>query len=216
MDKKPAKKGAMAPATKAILLTSGPHGVPKDAADMDREMYEKKELRRTTPLLKAYREKHGIAEATKAERRLPELEKEQTVHFTKQPAKKSAAGKVLGGKEKKSDQPKETGGMGTPVAEYSEAGPFSCGMCWYLQSQEPRQDPLGLCNEPHMLRDPKTEKTTEGGTTFAIVDKVHGCCRFIDPVKPTEPREEFVFAGDSEEEAEEHGHEDKDEGTESE
>jgi hypothetical protein len=126
---------------------------------------------------------------------------------------KSEVGKILGGKAKSTDQPKETGGMGTPVAEYSEAGPFSCGMCWYLQSQEPRQDPLGLCNEPHMLRDPKTEKTKEGGKTFAVVDKVHGCCRFIDPVKPTEPREEFVFAGDSEEEAEEHGHEVNDEGS---
>jgi hypothetical protein len=121
---------------------------------------------------------------------------------------------VLGSKDKE-DAPQKHG-MGTPVAEYSEAGPFSCGQCWYLQSTEPRKNPQGLCNEPHMLRDPKTEKTDVDGTTFAVVDKVHGCCRFIDPVKPTEPREEFVFAGDSEEEAEEHGHEDKDEGTESE
>lgn len=123
--------------------------------------------------------------------------------------------KVLGSaKDKKAS--KETGGMGTPVAEYSEAGPFSCGQCWYLQSMEPRKDPKGFCNEPHMLRDPKTAKVTVGDTTFAIVDKVHGCCRFIDPVKPTEPDEKFVFAGDSHEEAEEHGHADPDEHTESE
>ncbi len=99
---------------------------------------------------------------------------------------------------------KKTQGMGTPLAEYSEAGPFSCGQCWYLQSAEPRKDPQGLCNEPHMLRDPKTEKTEEDGKTFAVVDKHHGCCRFIDPVKPTEPRAKFVFAGDSAEESEEH------------
>lgn len=110
---------------------------------------------------------------------------------------------VLG--SKKSEYPwKKTQGMGTPVAEYSEAGPFSCGQCWYLQSMEPRKEPQGFCNEPHMLRDPKTEKLTVGDKTFAVVDKHHGCCRFIDPVKPTEPREKFVFAGDSEEESEEH------------
>lgn len=114
---------------------------------------------------------------------------------------------VLGSKaDKKNEYPwKKTQGMGTPVAEYSEAGPFSCGSCWYLQSMEPRKDPQGFCNEPHMLRDPKTEKIVLGDDqTFAVVDKHHGCCRFIDPVKPTEPNEKFVFAGDPEEESEEH------------
>lgn len=133
---------------------------------------------------------------------------------------------ILGSKSDDEKPEVKKRGMGTPLAEYSEAGPFSCAACWYLMSTEPRKDPQGFCDEPHMLRDPKTEKAVVGGTTFAVVDKHHGCCRFIDPVKPTGPREEFVFAGDSEEESEEHhemsetpgeeseehGHEDSDEG----
>jgi hypothetical protein len=111
---------------------------------------------------------------------------------------------VLGSQNENNKPEYKKRGMGTPTAEYSEAGPFSCGSCWYLQSMEPRKEPQGLCNEPHMLRDPKTEKMTAGAQTFAVVDKVHGCCRFIDPVKPTEPKEKFVFAGDSEAEFEEH------------
>jgi len=110
---------------------------------------------------------------------------------------------ILGGKKDKYPWKKEEG-MGTPLAEYSEAGPFNCAGCWYLQSVEPRKEPKGLCNEPHMLKDPETDKVTVGGTTFAIVDKVHGCCRFIDPVKHCSVNEKFVFAGDPEEESEEH------------
>lgn len=110
---------------------------------------------------------------------------------------------ILGGKKDEYPWKKEEG-MGTELAEYSEAGPFNCAGCWYLQSTEPRKDPKGLCNEPHMIKDPETDKVTTGGKTFAIVDKVHGCCRFIDPVKHSKVNEKFVFAGDLEEESEEH------------
>ena len=115
---------------------------------------------------------------------------------------------VLGGKsveEKKEEYPwKKKKGMGTPLAEYSEAGPFTCASCWYLISTEPREDPHGQCSEPHMLADPDTKKVKRGGKTLAVVNKQFGCCRFIDPVKLEPPKPEFLFAGDREEEAEEH------------
>lgn len=115
---------------------------------------------------------------------------------------------VLGSKaveKKKKEYPwSKKRGMGTSVSEYSEAGPFACRSCWYLISMEPRKDPEGYCNEPHMLKDPDTEKIKKDGKTFAIVNKERGCCRFIDIVKPSEPKKEFIFAGDPEEEAEEH------------
>jgi hypothetical protein len=119
-----------------------------------------------------------------------------------------AAKDVLGSKsieKKKTEYPwKKTKGMGTPTAEYSESGPFSCGVCWYLKCSEPRKDPEGLCNEPHMLHDPDTEKTVVDGKPYAVVNKYMGCCRFIDPVDIGERKKEFVFAGDPEEESEEH------------
>jgi hypothetical protein len=115
---------------------------------------------------------------------------------------------VLGGKtlkEKKLEYPwSKEQGMGTPLAEYSESGPFSCSVCWYLKCAEPRKDPEGLCNEPHMLHDPDTKKQVVKGQPYATVNKYFGCCRFIDPVDTGEPKKEFVFAGEPEEESEEH------------
>ncbi len=115
---------------------------------------------------------------------------------------------ILGSKSKeakKGEYPwKKKQGMGTPVAEYSEAGPFVCRSCWYLKSTEPRKDAKGYCNEPHMLADPDTKKVKLDKQTFAVVNKDFGCCRFIDPVKPAVPKPEFLFVGDPEEESEEH------------
>jgi hypothetical protein len=92
-------------------------------------------------------------------------------------------------------------GMGTPLAEYSEDGPFSCMDCWYLQNREPRSEPKGRCNEPHMMKDPKTKKDDTG---LAIVNKRHGCCRWVDPVKCEGVDEDFVVANDSKKEEKEH------------
>ena len=92
-------------------------------------------------------------------------------------------------------------GMGTPLAEYGEDGPYHCINCWYLSSLEPRGEPLGRCTEPHMLRDPKTKKDEQG---MAIVNKMHGCCRWVDPVKCEGVDPDFVFANDSDKEEEEH------------
>jgi hypothetical protein len=92
-------------------------------------------------------------------------------------------------------------GMGTPVAEYAEDGPYHCMDCWYLASQEPRAEPRGRCNEPHMLKDPKVKKDAQG---MAIVHKQRGCCRFVDPVKHEPVDKDFVFAKDSKEEEKEH------------
>src|SRR6266436_1587779 len=94
-------------------------------------------------------------------------------------------------------------GMGTPVAEYSESGPFSCLNCWYLKSTEPRKETHGLCSEPHMLKDPAVKKVSVDEKSYAIVNKFFGCCRYVDPVDPGERSEEFTFVGDSEEESEE-------------
>jgi len=82
--KRPAKKGAITPATQAILRTgtSGQGSLKQDAEELDRQLYEKRELRKTIPLLKAYRDKHGIGKPTPAEDRLPELVKKQTVRFS--------------------------------------------------------------------------------------------------------------------------------------
>jgi len=92
-------------------------------------------------------------------------------------------------------------GMGTPVAEYGEDGPYHCINCWYLQNLEPRGEPLGRCNEPHMMKDPKTKKDESG---LAIVNKKYGCCRYVDPVKCEGVDEKFVFAHDSDKEEKEH------------
>lgn len=113
------------------------------------------------------------------------------------------AKEVLGSKKEKEDI--KSRGMGTRTAEYSEAGPFSCMNCWYLDSTEPRSEAKGHCNEAHMLRDPEVEKEKVGGKKLAVVNKFYGCCRFIDPVVPRDRKNKFVFAGDPEEEAEEHG-----------
>jgi hypothetical protein len=92
-------------------------------------------------------------------------------------------------------------GMGTPVAEYGEDGPYHCINCWYLASAEPRGEPLGRCNESHMLKDPKVKKDEQG---MAIVNKMLGCCRFVDPIKCEGADKDFVFAKDSKEEEKEH------------
>lgn len=92
-------------------------------------------------------------------------------------------------------------GMGTPVAEYGEDGPYHCSNCWFLQNLEPRGEPLGRCNEPHMLKDPKVKKDEHG---LAIVNKRLGCCRFVDPVRCEGSDKDFVFAKPSKEEEKEH------------
>ena len=92
-------------------------------------------------------------------------------------------------------------GMGTKLAEYGTDGPYSCMNCWYLQSREPRSETLGRCNEPHMMKDPDVEKDEQG---LAIVDKVNGCCRYVDPVKHEHPHKKFETANPSKEEEKEH------------
>ena len=92
-------------------------------------------------------------------------------------------------------------GMGTSLAEYGEDGPYHCMDCWYLSSREPRSEPLGRCNEPHMMKDEKTKKDETG---LAIVNKEHGCCRFVDPVKCEGVDPDFVTANDSKKEEKEH------------
>lgn len=93
---------------------------------------------------------------------------------------------------------------GTAIAEYAEDGPYHCMDCWYLKSRDPRSNPLGYCNEPHMLKDPKTQKAEIGGAKVAVVNKQRGCCRFVDPVQPGDARRKFIYADDLDEEAEEH------------
>jgi hypothetical protein len=106
---------------------------------------------------------------------------------------------------KKPEKESKTGAMGTRIAEYSEAGPFSCMNCWYLQSVEPKKESHGLCSEEHMLRDPEVKKKTSGGKKLAVVNKFFGCCRYVDPVVNGDRNKKFVFAGSPEEEAKEHG-----------
>jgi hypothetical protein len=83
--KKPAKKGvSFTPAGRVVraIGTSGQGSTdPNDAVVKDRALYEKRELRKNMPRLKAYREQHGIAEPTAAEKQLDKLEKEQTVRL---------------------------------------------------------------------------------------------------------------------------------------
>lgn len=67
-------------------------------------------------------------------------------------------------------------GIGTPVAGYSEKGPFSCGNCRFLKKKN--KQGLGLCNEEHMKADPKVKKWKNG---MAIVKVETGCCEYVDP-----------------------------------
>jgi hypothetical protein len=114
-------------------------------------------------------------------------------------------GALSGASEAASAEYKENG-MGTPIAEYAEDGPYHCQDCWFLKSREPKSEARGSCNEPHMLIDPKTIKIRDmGGKVIAAsVHKEFGCCRFVDPVKPGAREDNFVFAKNPEEEAEEH------------
>jgi hypothetical protein len=98
-------------------------------------------------------------------------------------------------------------GMGTPLAEYAEDGPYHCQDCWFLKSREPKSEARGMCNEPHMLADPETIKIrdAEGKIVAVSVHKEFGCCRFVDPVKPGARDDNFIFANNPKEESEEHG-----------
>jgi len=68
-------------------------------------------------------------------------------------------------------------GIGTPVAEYSELGPFHCEDCVFAVGKT--NDDEGLCNEKHMLKDNKVKTHKESG--LKIVNLETGCCRFVKP-----------------------------------
>lgn len=72
---------------------------------------------------------------------------------------------------------KKTKTMGTPIAEYSEEGPFHCEDCIL---QKPISDKRGACKEPHVLTDMKKgliKKDKKSG--LAEINLEHGCCRWI-------------------------------------
>lgn len=89
-------------------------------------------------------------------------------------AAKNPLGKESGYKEN---------GLGTPVAEYSEEGPFHCEDCIFQKPGKPDKD-HGLCREKHVLKDMRTgriAKDKESG--LAIIKLETGCCRWVRPPK---------------------------------
>lgn len=67
-------------------------------------------------------------------------------------------------------------GIGTPIAGYSEEGPFHCDDCIFIVKRS--EDGRGLCKETHMKADPKVKKNKKG---LAIVKLQTGCCEYVDP-----------------------------------
>lgn len=88
----------------------------------------------------------------------------------------ATAKEILGGKSGR--------GMGTPLAEYDETGPYHCEDCHFLKGRNNGKDSIfrdakgkGRCDERHMIKDPKTVKDSQGRP---IVDIEKGCCRFVN------------------------------------
>jgi hypothetical protein len=70
-------------------------------------------------------------------------------------------------------------GIGTKVSEYSEGGPFHCGNCVFAIRKDVPKEGQGLCNEPHVLKDPQVP--TARRSKLKVVDLKNGCCRFVRP-----------------------------------
>ena len=68
-------------------------------------------------------------------------------------------------------------GIGTPLAEYAETGPYHCENCVFVILRN-KAHTVGLCSEKHMLKDQKTTKNSKG---LAVVKLITGCCRFVKP-----------------------------------
>ena len=68
-------------------------------------------------------------------------------------------------------------GAGTRVSEYSEQGPFHCGDCVYAIRKDVPEKGKGLCNEPHVLKDPEVPAARR--SKLKVIDLQHGCCRFV-------------------------------------
>lgn len=70
-------------------------------------------------------------------------------------------------------------GIGTKVAEYSEEGPFHCEDCVFAIRRDVPKEGQGLCNEPHMAKDPQVP--TARRSKLKVVDLKKGCCRYVRP-----------------------------------
>lgn len=73
-------------------------------------------------------------------------------------------------------------GIGTPIAGYSELGPFHCEDCIF-KSKGPDKE-HGLCHEKHVLADVKRGKIKKDEISgLAIVHLERGCCEYVKPPK---------------------------------
>lgn len=68
-------------------------------------------------------------------------------------------------------------GMGTRVSEYSEQGPFHCEDCTFAIRKDVPEKGQGLCNEPHVLKDPQIKAARR--SKLKVINLEHGCCRFV-------------------------------------
>jgi hypothetical protein len=69
-------------------------------------------------------------------------------------------------------------GMGTKVSEYSARGPFHCEDCTFAVRKDVPEKGKGLCNEPHVLKDPQVPAARR--SKLKVIDLEHGCCRFVN------------------------------------
>lgn len=75
-------------------------------------------------------------------------------------------------------------GIGTPIAGYSEEGPFHCEDCIYMSRP---QNGRGLCKEKHVLADMKKGKVKKDEKSgLASINLEHGCCEYVKPPKGKE------------------------------
>ena len=91
-----------------------------------------------------------------------------------------AAKDVLAGVEAPKKSPGYSDkGMGTRVAEYATSGPYHCGNCVFAIRRDVPKEGQGLCNEPHVLKDPQVLAARR--SKLKVVDLKNGCCRFVRP-----------------------------------